>query len=300
MTVEPDTPQGTDNDAPEQTDTAPEWDYYDPDEDQDTVEPQEAATDDGTEEAELTEEPEAEEGAPESVLEIDMGDGTKIAVDELRNGYLRQADYSRKTQELANRRQALEADVARLEGIQQQFIDHLTSLIPPAPDLALAARDPNGYVRQKAAFDAAIAKVQELVALGEQPKAIRSQMSEADQKERLAAEYQMLLQKFPQAGTEHGRQKFLASVREAAVELGFSEEDINSATDHRMYAMAYWAKRGMDADKAAKLAKSKVQAAPQMSPRKPGSGTEAGRNRDAMAKLSRSGSIRDALKVDWD
>jgi hypothetical protein len=284
MTVETDTPQGTDNDAPEQTDTAPEWDYYDPDEDQDTVETQEA---------------EAEEGAPESVLEIDMGDGTKIAVDELRNGYLRQADYSRKTQELANRRQALEADIARLEGIQQQFIDHLTSLIPPAPDLALAARDPNGYVRQKAAFDAAIAKVQELVALGEQPKAIRSQMSEADQKEHLAAEYQMLLQKFPQAGTEHGRQKFLASVREAAVELGFSEEDINSATDHRMYAMAYWAKRGMDADKAAKLAKSKVQAAPQMSPRKPGSGTEAGRNRDAMAKLTRSGSIRDALKLDW-
>ena len=296
MTVESDTPlAGTDNDSPEQTDTAPEWDYYDPDEDQDTVEPQDAATDDGTDESEQTED------APEDTAssDIDMGDGSKIAVEELRSGYLRQQDYSRKTQDVANRRTALEADVARLEGIQQQFIDHLSALIPPAPDLALAARDPNGYVRQKAVFDAAMAKVHELVALGEKPKAIKAAMSEADHGEHVAAENQKLLQRFPQAGTEQGRAKFLTTVREAAVELGFSADDIMQATDHRMYAMAFWAKRGLDAEKAAKMAKSKVAAAAPMVSGKPGSNVADGGNRDAMKRLSQSGSIKHAMKVDW-
>lgn len=83
--------------------------------------------DEGTYEA-----PEAEaltESEIEALFEVD---GTGITLDEARNGYLRQADYTRKTQELAEMRQrltqaeaitaALEKDpVATLQALQEAF-----------------------------------------------------------------------------------------------------------------------------------------------------------------------------------
>lgn len=45
--------------------------------------------------------PPAKNNIPE---EIELDDGTKITIDELKKGYMRQSDYTRKTQELANLR----------------------------------------------------------------------------------------------------------------------------------------------------------------------------------------------------
>ena len=55
----------------------------------------------------------------------------------------------------------------------------------------------------------------------------------------------------------------------------------------------------MDAAKARQVAKAKVAAAP-TAPRKPGAPVQVAKNADAMKRLARSGSIKDALKVDWD
>ena len=69
-----------------------------------------------------TEEPKAEgdqeegKGVQEEALYIDL-DGKEVSLDEIKSwkdGHLMQADYTRKTQELATERTALEADVAEL------------------------------------------------------------------------------------------------------------------------------------------------------------------------------------------
>ncbi len=87
-----------------------------------------------TVEAEAVEEEAAEE-AEEAAVEggdapemVDMGDGNQIPLDELVKGHLRQADYTRKTQELAEMRRALEAEK---EQYNQQFAQagaHITEL----------------------------------------------------------------------------------------------------------------------------------------------------------------------------
>lgn len=289
---------GTENDEPLQDDTAQDLStYYDPDEDQDTVEvAEEAATDEGTDEP--TEE-EADE-PEEKPAQIDLPDGTKVTLDEAVKGYLRQSDYSRKTTELATARKSLDADLKTVESITQTFIDHLAKMVPQAPDTALAMRDPQAYVRQKTLYDAAMAQVQELIEIGKKPKEIGDKLSAEDRRAMMVAENASLIERFPTVATPEGRQKFMEGAASAAQELGFSMEDLKAVSDHRMFALAHWANVGLKAHKARETAKAKVVNAPPAAPRKPGQPANGPRNADAMRKLTRSGSMRDALAIDFE
>lgn len=54
--------------------------------------------------------------------EVDLGDGKKITFKELKSGYSRQDDYTRKTQELAEQRKALESDKGILDWLKDPEI----------------------------------------------------------------------------------------------------------------------------------------------------------------------------------
>lgn len=116
----------------------------------------------------------------ESLFEVD---GTPITLDEARNGYLRQADYTRKTQELAERSRALneaEAIAAALQqdpagtlaALQEAFglngsSQDLDSFEDMDPDVArIAALEQKIAAQEQAATQAAIEA--ELVGLHEQ------------------------------------------------------------------------------------------------------------------------------------
>lgn len=286
---------GTEPVETHEDDTAETWDYFDPDEDTEEA-PEAAATDDGTEEPAATEEAE-----PESEpAHISLPDGTQVTLDEAVKGYLRQADYTRKAQEVSQKRQALEADLQLVSGITEAFIDHLTKMVPQSPDPAMALRDPSGYVRAKAQYDAAMAQVQQLIELGKKPKEITENLSAADKQALVAQENALLAERFPVVATPEGRRKFFESAASAAQELGFSMDELQGVTDHRMFALAHWANEGMKAAKARETAKAKVANVPPATPRKPGQPMQANRNAEAMRKLARSGSIRDAMRVDWE
>lgn len=319
MADEIDTPldSGTDGDIPEQTDTAPDWDYYDPDEDQETEESAETeATDDGTESDDETQETEEadesdadetqDENADADAEESDeavfeLADGEKVTKDELIKGHLRQQDYTRKTMEVAERRKSVEAEAQRLNGITEAFIDHIVSLVPDEPDPSLALTNPNRYTAQKAQYDAAVAQVQKLVEIGGTAKTATDAMTQDAQREQVAQENQRLSELFPETATKEGREKFFNGAGEAAVQIGFSPEELSRTTDHRLFALAHWANVGMQAQKARETAKRKVEKAPPATPKRPGkTGVKSDQNRDAMRKLSKTGSIRDAIKVDFE
>ena len=289
----PDT--GTESVESQAPDNAEDWNYYDPDEDQDTEVAQEpAATEDGAEEPEPAEPTEA---AHDHV--VTMLDGTKAPVSEVLKGYQRQADYTRKSQEVATQRKAVEANLQRIEGIQDAFITHLSSMVPQEPSPALALSNPNSYTAQKAQYEAAMAQVRTLIEMGQQPKQIRDAMTAETKADLIATENAALADRFPQVTTKQGREKFFTEAAEAATEMGFSMAELGQVTDHRMFAMAHFAKVGMAAITAKAAAQAKVATAAPVTPRKPGQTMGQTRNPDAMKKLSRSGSMRDALKVDW-
>lgn len=303
----------TDNADPSATDTPESWDYYDPDED--TVEtPEEEGTEDEATETETEVEAEVEEDVetadeetekqPVTATEdavVQLADGETVTVKELAAGRMRQADYTRKTQELGNQRKALEAEAQKLQNITTAFVDHLSNMIPAEPDAQLAYTDPNKYTQQKAQYDAAVAQVQRLIELGSQPKEVTQNMTQEAHQRLLQEENTLLAGKFPETGTQEGRAKFFNEVAETANEVGFTTEELQQVTDHRLFALAHWAKKGMEADKAKTAAKAKAQKAPPATPRKPGQpAKKANGNREAMRKLSRSGSMRDAMAVDFD
>ena len=307
---EPNTPSpdGTDNVPTSASDTPETFDYYDPDEDQDT---EEVEADTGTDDEEQAEEePEAEEDAdeqaegeespPEKAL-VTLADGTKVTHDELVAGYSRQADYTRKAQAVAEERKTVAASADRIERITEAFVDHLVRMMPKEPDTALALSDPNKYTAQRAQYEAAVAQVQQLIAIGEEPKKVNEDERKAAFTRLKSEEDAKLAQHMPEMATEAGRAKFFEGMTGVADELGFSVKELQGAIDHRFFRLAALAKDGLAARKAKAAATAKAEKAPPVTPRKPGQGAaKANGNAEAMRKLGRTGSLRDALAVDFD
>jgi hypothetical protein len=137
--------------------------------------------------------------------------------------------------------------------------------------------------------------------MGDAPKEIGAALSEADTKKQLQEANQRLIEMFPETAGGATREAFFNGVQSVANDLGFSNAELSSIRDPRIFALAHWAQKGMAADKAKATAKAKVAAAPPATPRKPGQGArQANGNAQAMRKLAQSGSLRDALAVDWD
>ena len=317
MTGEPDNfaPAETDNANPiSETDNPETLDYYDPDED--NVETEVATgTDDETQEAEaevqeipegeVEADPNAEDGeqtteAPslDTLYEVN---GKQVSAKDLIAGNMRQEDYSRKTQEASNLRKTIEAEATRIESISNALVEHLTTMVPAEPNPQLALTDPNAYTAQKAQFEAAMAQVEKLVEIGSQPKEVLSKMSQEQHQSKINEENQRLAMVLPETATPDGRKEFFGDVASVAEKIGFSRDDVKSIDDHRIFVLAHWAKKGMDAESAKASAQEKVQKAAPATVRKPGQpARQANRNVDAMRKLSKSGSIHDALAVDFE
>lgn len=313
---------GTDNAQPStESDTSESWDYFDPDEDQDNgADPTEAETDGetdeaaaGDQEAEVSDENDETEtaDAPQKAAKaakvddtviVELQTGDKVPLSELKNGYLRQADYSRKTQETSNYRRAVEAEASQLQAITNTFTEYLAQNIPDAPSPSLAYSDPARFTAMKATHDAAVAQIEQLVRMGaDAAKAAKTVQDTGVREEVLKREKQALAAAFPaEFSTQVGVNKFFETVRASAQELGVSDQELSDITDHRFYVALHYAGIGKRALAARAKAQEKVKDAPPVAAPKRAKAAPASNNRDAMAKLARSGSIRDAMRVDWD
>jgi FtsZ-binding cell division protein ZapB len=253
---------------------------------------------DSDDEPEDQQEAEPEAVKPDAVVKLP--DGTETTVEELTKGHLRQADYSRKTQEVAERRKAVEAEAARIKSVTDAFIERISSLIPNEPETALAYTNPGQYTAQKAAYDSAIAQVKDLINISKEAEGVKGSMTEQQRREMLQAENAKLIEKFPEAGTKEGREKFFSSVQSVAEEIGFTTQELSQVSDHRVFALAHWAKKGMEAEKAKTKVREKAQKAPPTAPRKPGQGArknDAAARRKARAALVKDDSIENAIRL---
>lgn len=314
MTSESDTPDsGTDNAQPLENDTPDAWDYFDPEEDNEEVATEEGTDDeDQAEESDTEAESEVEEEAVEEADDeqpaekapglVTLADGSEVTHDELIKGYMRQSDYTRKQQETSNNRNKVAADAERIERITNAFVDQLATMVPPEPNPALAYSDPNKFTAQKAQYDAAIAQVQQIIQIADQPKEIKQGISQEDHANLKAEEDRLLVEALPMTATRDGRKAFWNDVvLDVASEVGFSEADMQGVVDHRLFKLADLAKKGLEAERAKTKVRAKVEKARPTAPRKPGQpAKQANGNAQAMRKLGRTGSIHDALAVDFE
>jgi regulator of replication initiation timing len=160
--------------------------------------------------------------------------------------------------------------------------------------------DPGKYVADKAMHDAMMAQVAAVIEQAQAPKEAVNTLTQEQRAELLQSENAKLAEAFPQTAKPETRKKFFDDVTRVASELGYSQADLEGVTDHRMFKLAYYAKLGMDAEKAKAKAAQKVAKVPPMAQQKRQAPAQVRANQDAMKRLAKTGSIHDAMAIDFE
>lgn len=235
--------------------------------------------------------PEVKAEAEPDELEIEY-EGNKYKVPkELKDAFLRQQDYTKKTMELAEQRKAT-PEPKVIEEFQQKLTRYEALLGEQVAAeekidwVAELEKDPIGALQKKFQADARAAEWKEISAKREQENADRY-------RQMVQHEATQLLAKRPewkdQAVWNADREKISASLKEA----GYSEDEVKSIADHRAFIIA---------DKARKydeLMAQKVEVAKKIEKlppkiERPGVPEESQVNRTARDRLRKTGSLDDA------
>ena len=253
------------------------------------------------------EETEVEELEEQPVYRVTV-DGSEIEVtqDELINGYSRQQDYTRKTQELANQRKTIEQQAQELsqrDAIYAQLLPKLEAQLQGElvnePDWdSLYNDDPIAFVREKQLWDdkkekfkAAEAEQQRLQqeSYAQQQEAIAQQVQQGQQK---------ILEIIPEWKNAEVAQKEKLAIRDYGINvLGYAPQEMDAIYDYRALLglrNAWLNSKTVEATK-----KKPTQKAPARVARP---GTTSRKKSVAPAKrakqvLAKTGKVQDAAKV---
>lgn len=243
--------------------------------------------------------------------EAGIDEDREVTVDELAKGYMLQADYTRKTQEIASQRQNLEVEYGQaLREQQTQAVDQLSRLqelviSQAAPELngvdwvTLSVQDPARFVQLKARQD----QVEQTWRALEQRKAQHSQANEQllDKavSQVLKQSDEVLSREIP--GLDAAKtEKLLGDVEKS---IGWKRSDLHAAakalasagmhpqTLGKVLVLAHKAMQFDELQKAKPAALKKVAEAPKVL--KPGAAQPKQTNQEAVKRLQRSGRIED-------
>jgi hypothetical protein len=237
------------------------------------------------------------------------GEEIEVTLDDLIKGYQREADYTKKTQTLAEQRKQVEAERQVIEQAKSQrdqyqerlgMIESALKTYAPQENLeALKETDPIGYavkVAEQTQREKQLQAVQmERARIAQQQQAEQSQNLNSH----LAVEAQKLAEAIPEYADEQKSVQVKKDIRDYARKIGWSDEELASVYDSRAVLTLY---RAMQYEKLmgnkAGVTK-KVNEAPKML--KPGVSRQTDVNSEqtkkAMNQLKRTGKVRDAANA---
>jgi hypothetical protein len=270
---------------------------------------------------EETEEEVAEEEEYEVVAEEDLkytvkvdGKELEVGIDELKNGYQRQADYTRKSQALAEQRketEQIQSERQKLEQERQMYANGLQMLQEQQAGRlqefentdweTLKADDPYQYMLKKDEYRDAQERLQNAQ---QQQVLIQQEQADAANKARahfVQQEYSRLVQALPEWNDQESTIK--KDIQQYATSVGFRPEEISQLADHRSVLII---KKAMEYDKlTTKVAPKKkaVKKVPKV--QKSGRGnskedTAAEAVKEKRARLRKSGKQDDAASIFYD
>lgn len=253
------------------------------------------------------EEPESEGGRfVADNAKIRLSDGTITTVAELKQGSLRNADYTRKTQEVAEQRRAVESQSEAIQASQKEIETQrqlmttlLQNIVPQAPDAAMLQTDPMGYMTQKAQHDEWVGYLNQLQADQQRTEQERQAKTAEEMRNKGQAEWQALLDKAPDLKDQKKADRFVKDAEELGQSLyGFTREEIGEfGLDHRKALALKDAIAWRKLQNAKPKVQKKVEGRPPVSKggkRLNSSEHKARRSNDAITRLKKSGTVEDA------
>jgi len=234
------------------------------------------------------------------------GQEVEVTQDELINGYSRQQDYTRKTQELSQQRKTIEqqqAELAQRDAIYSQLLPkmeaQLKGELANEPDWnTLYEDDPVGYVREKQLWDEKKEKLSAVSA--EQQRLQQEALVKQQQQIQQFVEYgnQKLLEIIPEWQNQEVALKEKAAISEYAVNtLGYTPEEIQQVYDYRALLglrNAWLNSKTVEATKKKPTQKAPARVARPGTTNRPKSAAPV---KKAKQRLAKSGKVQDAAKV---
>jgi hypothetical protein len=271
--------------------------------DDESEEAEDGQAEDSEEEADTEEdadgdESDDEDGEDEKSDLIEVG-GELLSVDELKLGYLRQSDYTQKTQAVAEQRKAAEEE-------RQYYASTLNSLLSAVgADIQrfegvdwerAAAENPTQYQQAKAAYEQSTAlfnnikyQTQDFVTRAQE---VQKQALKAQAKESIS----ILKTTIPGWSND-----LYAQIGEfAREELGFKPEEFNNIADHRAIVSIYEAMQYRRGRKVATEKKIKVAPKRTLTDKraaKSRNDEDRKTNREARERLRSTGKVDDAVSL---
>jgi len=237
------------------------------------------------------------------------GEEKEVTLDELMQGYQLGADYTKKTQELAENRKAVEAEARAILEAKQvrdtyaqrlQAIEQFLTQGQDSPEdlAAMKENDPIGYA----------VKVAELTEKKEQLAQVRAeqeriaQQQQADRQQEMAKLVQQeatkLSQVLPEFSDPTKGEQIRNEIRNYGKSVGFTDNELSQVYDSRHVLMLHKAMMYDKLQKSKPAVNKKVAQAPKMV--KSGTKVKEG-NRDIrkqqLNKLKQTGKVRDAAAL---
>ena len=234
------------------------------------------------------------------------GQEVEVTQEELINGYSRQQDYTRKTQELSQKRKTIEqqqAELAQRDAIYSQLLPkmeaQLKGELANEPDWnALYEDDPVGYVREKQLWDEKKEKLNAVAA--EQQRLQQDALVKQQEQIEKYVQYgnQRLLEIIPEWQNPEVAAKEKAAISEYAIrELEYTPEEIQQVYDYRALLglrNAWLNSRTVEATKKKPTQKAPARVARPGTTNRPKTTTPV---KKAKQRLAKTGKTSDAAKV---
>jgi len=206
----------------------------------DSAAPEEELQDSDGEQSDEVEAEEEEDKPPSFTVKVD-GKNVEVTLEELQKGYSREADYTRKTQQVSEERRAFQAEAELVRTERQQYSQLLGSLqaqlqqnAAPQIDLdRLYSEDPIEWVRQKElARDAE--KVHAAIQSEQQRLShIQAQEQYQSMQAHLAQQQDAMLKAIPEWANPDKAKAEKTLLIEWGQKLGFSSDELKNIFDHR-------------------------------------------------------------------
>lgn len=267
------------------------------------------------------EEPPAEAEASEDAEEVEEKDAPpaprliKVKLDgieqelpepEVASGYLRQADYTKKTQALAEERRRFEAEeVARVREERQAYADRLAALqealetLAPSqePDWTEASKTltPEEFTQRFTAWKANRERIAKVEAEQARVRALHEEETAKERSKRLAVELERLHTAIPELKDPEKGKVLRQDLVDYATSIGYADDEVHSVEDHRALVLLHKARLWDESQKRRPKVEEKVDRA--LEALKPSGTKPAPKAKVAdglKSRLIQSGSVEDA------
>jgi hypothetical protein len=237
------------------------------------------------------------------------GKDVEVTLDELQAGYSRQADYTRKSQVLAEQRKQADEELAATQQERQRYLSQLEQFNTQADSkinelkstdwTKLKEEDPTEYMLKRDQYR----ELQENKRTVEEEQKNLQYKSQQEQQakwqEELGRQQEIMAQRLPEWNDPTKGAKLKQDIKSFAVKTGFSEQEVDSLIDARSVDVLHKAML-YDNLLTAKISNKKAKVVPKVT--RPGSPATKGeissdKVKAQRAKLRKSGHVKDASSV---